>query len=271
VAAVRDQIHAKMNDLTPGEAAFAEYVLKDENIIYKSITVLTEESGIGYGTIIRFCQKVGFSGFHDFKIHLALEKGSNDTVKNSESKGWVLDEQERAAGQLATTTSALDERVLHEVAACLAASRSVLLVAVAGSFPAALELAYRLTRIGITARAESDTHMQAIHASLLGKSDALFAVSNSGSTKEILEAAKLARTAGAKIVTLTNYGRSPLAEISDYVITLGVWEQALEAEIGTRLPFYFVIELLGTLTRRLAPNAQLNIQVTSDSVSSRQL
>ena len=158
---------------------------------------------------------------------------------------------------------------LQAIAKAIGKARFTFIVGVAGSFPVAMELAYRMDRLGLMARAESDTHVQAIRSSLLGPKDLLFAISSSGSTKEILDCATLARGRGARVVALTNFAKSPLTEMADFVLTTAVWEGALQAEIGTKLPCYFAVELLSSLLLGIVPGAEESLRVSSDSVSSR--
>jgi RpiR family transcriptional regulator, carbohydrate utilization regulator len=264
---VYDTIRTRMNELTASEAAFADYALKREDLIYKSITLASEESGIGYGTIVRFTQKLGFSGFQDFKIHLAVEAGKGAPA--DEGSDWLEKSGELSARTMGTAIRALGEERLREAAEALAKARSILIAAVAGSFPVAMELAYRLSRLGLAAWAEQDSHLQMIRASLLGPSDLLFAISSSGSTKEILECAALSRDNGSRVLSLTNFAKSPLADRSDIVLNTAVREDALEAEIGTKLPFFFAVELLASLLVRIVPGAGESIRKSSNSVASR--
>ena len=266
---VHETIRARMNEFTVTEASFAEYVLRHEEVIFKSITTVAEESGIGYGTVIRFCQKLGFSGFQDFKIHLAVEAGAGSAEQDGAEPGWLERRSGIATRQIATTAHALDEKNLQAIAKAIAEARFTLIAGVGGSFPVAMELAYRMDRLGLMARAESDTHLQAIRSSLLGSNDLLFAISSSGSTKEILECARLARGRGARVVALTNFAKSPLTEEADFVITTAVWEGALQAELGTKIPFFFAVELLSALLLGIAPGAEESLRISSDSVASR--
>jgi DNA-binding MurR/RpiR family transcriptional regulator len=279
---VTAQIHAHMNSLTPAERAFAEYVLEHDDIIYKSITLATEDSSTGYGTIIRFCQKLGYSGFQDFKIHLAQEKGRTRSAgqrggehEGRKDTGPEVDSlalaAEKASRQIGTTASGLSEKVLERVAARLASSSRVLTIGVAGSYPTALELSYRLSRMGIHATAESDGHMQAILAGELDETSSLVAVSYSGATRDILDAVERAGGRGVYVAAITNYRRSPLTEIADDVLCTSIWEQALESEIGTRVPFLFVLEVLCGMIYRAHAEAREALARTSDSVASKQI
>jgi RpiR family transcriptional regulator, carbohydrate utilization regulator len=268
---VIDKIRSQMSSFTPAERQFAEYILANEDIIYKSITLATEDSGTGYGTIIRFCQKIGFAGFQDFKIHLALARGSQPSGPPEEPGDTVTQAAEQAAKQLSTTAAGIDVDTLERVADRVAKARSILSVGVAGSYPTALELSYRLSRMGLPAVSESDGHMQAIRAVGLGRKGVLFAVSFSGSTRDVLDAARQARSGGACVVALTNYSRSPLADLADELLATAMWQGALESEIGSRLPFLFVVELLCSDVYRKLPGATAAIGKTSDSVSGKQI
>jgi RpiR family carbohydrate utilization transcriptional regulator len=69
---------------------------------------------------------------------------------------------------------------------------------------------HKFFRLGINAIAYSDGHMQVMSASLLGPGDSLVIVSNSGRTRDLMDAADIARKHGATVITITASG-SPLA------------------------------------------------------------
>jgi RpiR family transcriptional regulator, repressor of rpiB and als operon len=79
-------------------------------------------------------------------------------------------------------------------------------------------VAHKFLRVGVRASVFDDTHMMAMSASLLKGDDLVLAFSHSGRTASILEAVQIARSNGAKIIAITNYGSSPLADLSDVVL-----------------------------------------------------
>ena len=113
--------------------------------------------------------------------------------------------------------------------------------------------------------------MQAIHGATLTKEDVLVAVSFSGSTKEILDATQRVKKNGVSVVFLTNYIKSPLTEMAVFVINTNIWEEALEAEIGSRLPFYFLVEALCKTIYANFPERACYISITADSISEKQI
>lgn len=58
-------------------------------------------------------------------------------------------------------------------------------------------------------------------ASLLSKGDVLVAISSSGKTKQIIEAAKIARSSGATVISLSDMAESPLSHVSDISVCTG--------------------------------------------------
>jgi DNA-binding MurR/RpiR family transcriptional regulator len=66
---------------TKSELKVADMVLSQkDSVIYMSVTDLAEQAGVGDTTVLRFCRKLGFKGYQDFK--LALAKGMVQPMKN---------------------------------------------------------------------------------------------------------------------------------------------------------------------------------------------
>lgn len=271
-AGLLDRIRELRPRLRPAERRVADYVLSDRGVIYRSITEVAEASGAGYGTIVRYCRRLGCSGFHDFKIRLALESSGTGAQRRARrGEGGLLEAAAQAAEALRAAAEGVQPRALKAAARAVARARRILAVGYAGSYPTALDLAYRLSRLGLEAAAEPDGHMQAIRASSLRPGDVLLAVSFSGSTKGILTAAEVARGARAKVIALTNYALSPLAETSDYVLTTSARTGVLEAEVVSRIPAQFVAESLFEEVFKLVPKAGQHLKATSRSVSNKLL
>ena len=61
--------------------------------------------------------------------------------------------------------------------------------------------------------AYSDPHTFLMSAALLGEGDVVVAISNTGRTRDIVDAVKSALAAGAKVIAIT-HGNSPLARLA---------------------------------------------------------
>ena len=273
-----DKIRSTLKSGTKVEQKLADYILNHADVIFETITDVINKSQVGYGTVVRYCKKLGCSGFQDFKIRLAFEASlvqDNDFALSNRNKFEMHDYassiSQKYIEQLLTTARNLESGTVDRITRAIIDATRILVVGVAGSLSAAVELVYRFTRLGFNAICESDDHMQAIRASNLDKADVLIVVSFTGSTKSILDAAKIEKKNGATIFAITNFLHSPLIELVDGYLWTALWEQALEAEIGSRIPFFFLIEVITAEICRIYPNALQEVKRTSDSVSGKQL
>jgi len=85
---------------------------------------------------------------------------------------------------------------LERAADALLAARRVDIYASGGGAIAALELQYKLMRVGVRAMAHTDAEMQVISATLLTTADLAVAISHSGESQALLHALRIAKEAG---------------------------------------------------------------------------
>ena len=81
----------------------------------------------------------------------------------------------------------------------------------------------RLFRLGIPVAAFVDGHQQRMSAATLQPGDAVFAISNSGRSKPVVDAVEIARSFGATTIALTRPG-TPLAAAAEIVIAVTIPE-----------------------------------------------
>ena len=65
--------------LTKAEQKVADFVIADtQETVYSSVTDLAEKSGVGETTVIRFCRKLGYRGYQEFKLAIAQNLADPD-------------------------------------------------------------------------------------------------------------------------------------------------------------------------------------------------
>jgi DNA-binding MurR/RpiR family transcriptional regulator len=237
--------------LTEQELRVAAAMLDDGELVYRSITEFAAEHGLGYGSVVRTCQKLGYAGFHDLKIHRA---GEVPAPRPPAATAPILAEAEQAIADIRAASASLSLEAIDGAAAAIARSRSTLAIGCAGSAPVARRIEYRLSRLGVAATAVDDAHMQCIRATSLSAKDVLLAVSFSGATKEVLRAVELARARRAKIVALTNAARSPLAQRADISLVTGIRIDPVRAEVVSLVAVEFCLDALFSRIARVAPD-----------------
>ena len=95
------------------------------------------------------------------------------------------------------------------------ATSRVVIFGLGNSAPIAMDAAHKFLRLGIDAQSCCDNHMQAIVSSHLDENSVAIGISHSGSSRDIVEALNLAKGKGATTICLTNYGNSPILNVSD--------------------------------------------------------
>jgi DNA-binding MurR/RpiR family transcriptional regulator len=224
-------IRGLLPSLTAREKKIAHYVLRyPDEIVKLSITELAEACDVSDATIFRFCRKVGTEGYQDFKIALAKESVSPDSlvyadVVAADSLTTMAEKiVEANVKAMRDTLKVLEVEALGRALNAILAANRVQIYAVGGSGVAARELQFKLMQLGINANAFIDSQMQFISASLLTDRDVGIAVSHSGSKRHTVEALKLAKASGATTICITSHPASPIAEVADIKLYTSAWE-----------------------------------------------
>jgi RpiR family carbohydrate utilization transcriptional regulator len=72
---------------------------------------------------------------------------------------------------------------------------------------------HKFFRLGVNAIAVSDGHVQVMAATMLGPGDCAVVISNSGRSRDLIDAADIARRKGATVIVISASG-SPLAQLA---------------------------------------------------------
>lgn len=259
------------NSLTQTEKKVGRYFLSNPDTVYLSITEVVEDSGLGYGTIMRFCQKLGCSGFQEFKVLLAQEMVLPKAGAGFDESDQLSQYVKKIAAELANTEKLIDHRVLLKVAEVLNEAKRVLVTGIAGSASLAVGFDYRLNRLGINASVICDGYNLAIRAASLEPTDTLFAISFSGATKDVLSAAEIAKGRKAIIVSLTNFIHAPLVDLANYSLFSSTDRDPMSCEIFSNISSDFVLDVLFSQLYQIRKDAKKIVKRTFEAVSDRRV
>lgn len=245
------QIRATLPDFRASERKVAETVLKSpETVITKSITSLAEDSGVSEPTVTRFCRKLGLSGFMELKLCIARELPSgsyvHENVSETDDLPFIFEKLFNSGIEaLKTSLKQIDTETLQKAVEAISNAGRIDFYGQGGSAIVARDAYHKFFRLGIPCSIHDDPHMQVMSASFLTKGDVLIAVSHSGSTKDIIESAKIAQKSGATIIGITGGAKSPLSKVSDITISVNSKEAALLlAPMTSRLVQLAIIDVL---------------------------
>ena len=216
-----DRIRASIPALPPAEQRVAKLLLTDpRSFSTLPVSELAERSHVSKPTVVRFCRSVGYDGLADFKRKLAgsvnegvpfVHRSVDDDDKAGDIVVKVIDNA--VAAMLRYRNAAASQSVERAIAVLAQAGRDgrrIEFYGVGNSGIVAQDAQHKFFRLGVSAAAVSDGHVQVMSATMLQPGDAAVLISNSGRSRDLLDVADIARKKGATVVAITASG-SPLA------------------------------------------------------------
>ena len=239
-----DRVLAAKQIATKTEKKIIEGILgtSPDEIIYLSITDLASKLKVAEATLVRFCKKMGYNGFQDFKLHLSQEAGMlNRNDVDCTAKRIAL----QMVDAINETSRSINYRECLNIADLLIKSEKICAFGVGNSAITAMEISNVLARIGIMVTFTADTHLQAMITSNMTEKDTIILISVSGSTKDIIDVAEIAKKNGVKIIVITCYDHSPLAKSADHILLSTRREAAYEGgSVSTIVSISYIINVL---------------------------
>lgn len=255
---VLNTIKSIYDSFTPSSKRIADYIsVNAERIKDLSISELSGTIKVGEATIIRFCRTLGFSGYQDFKLQLAIEMSTIndnhtilDTVVTPEDSTEIISKKLQSSIEVAIseTINLLDFSGIEKTAEQFKKANSVSFFGIGSSGIVAESAKYKFMRIGMNVDAFSNNHLMYIKASLLKKGDIAFAISHSGESAETIKSMRIAKDSGAITIGIMHNPRSALSEYCDIILVNGNKQTHLQGDsIGTKTSQLFVLDLVYTL------------------------
>ena len=267
-ALMLDRIKASLPSLAPAEQRVGKLVLSDPRAFANlPVSELADRAHVSKPTVVRFCRSIGYDGLSDFKLKLAgsvsegvpfIHRSVDVDDKTSDVLVKVIDNTVAAFLKYRNdaSTFAIDKAV-EALAATCKTGRRIEFYGVGNSGIVALDAQHKFFRLGVNTIAYSDGHMQVMSASLLGPGDCVVVISNSGRTRDLMDACDIARKNGATTIVMTATG-SPLATAGNIHLAADHPEgYDRYSPMVSRLLHLVIIDVLATaVALRIGPRLQ---------------
>lgn len=272
-------IRARIPGLQPTEQAVAAVLLqRAAEIVELNSQQVADAAGASRATVVRTCQSLGFTGYQQLRVLLARDSGyrsarsdaSERASEATDAAGMVQATFRHVADTAGQMSALLDAAAVNAAIEAVAGAGRVLVVGNGLSAPLASDAAARMTGIGRPAEAPTDFMNQQITARLLAATDALLVISGSGANVSSLRAAAAARAAGATVLAVTAFDRTPLTELATISLIATMPDLTFREEITltSRLPQAILIEaLVAALAARLGDSATAAKALALDALS----
>ncbi|MFB9216552.1 MurR/RpiR family transcriptional regulator [Vibrio sinaloensis] len=234
------RIKALLPKLSPSDTMIARFLLDyPEQVKVMSSPELAKAVGVGQSTIVKFSQKVGYSGFSELKLRLyeseltyrpTSRKAIHGSISRSDDTSLVMAKLLASKQQSLERSIALnDSGNLEHATRLLHLANKIQLAGVGASSLVAKDLSYKLMKIGHAVHCEHDAHIQIANASALNENDVLIALSYSGRSREILRVAQIAKGRKAKIITISQLAPTPLDKYADIKLMTAADEEHIRS------------------------------------------
>lgn len=242
--------------LTKSEKKLADYIFQNQqDVEYMSIVALAEVCDVAEATVSRFCRKLKYSGYNEFKLALAKDdtltfqsKGINHLGSDEVEDPFI----ERAnhlfnynVTSMQETISLLDKKTVETAIEYIQDSNHVYCIGQGSSMVMAMEAWARFSVVTTKFIWIPDSHMQSMTASLATGTDVILLFSYSGATRDSISLLKLAREQRVKIILVTHYKDSPAAAYADLILLCGSKEGPLEmGSVAAKMGQLLLIDIL---------------------------
>ena len=252
-----DRIKASLPSLAPAEQRVGKLVLADPRAFANlPVTELADRAHVSKPTVVRFCRSVGYDGLSDFKLKLAgsvsegvpfIHRSVDVDDKTSDIAVKVIDNTVAAFLKYRNDASSFAlEHAAQALAATQKTNRRIEFYGVGNSGIVAQDAQHKFFRLGVNAIAYSDGHMQVMSASMLKPGDCAVIISNSGRTRDLMDACDIAKRQGATTIVITASG-SPLASAGHIHLTADHPEGYDKySPMVSRLLHLLIIDILAT-------------------------
>ncbi|MEZ8297461.1 SIS domain-containing protein [Vibrio splendidus] len=253
---VVNKIVSRRTQLSANAIKIADWITSNvEQAASLTSQELAQATNVSQSSIVKFTQRIGFKGYSEFKLALTEDIGRKHAIQTTPLHSNILADdpfsvisqklvQEKTDAMI-KTTNALSLDTCTEAIRLLDSANRVQVVGIGGSALTAKEFSFKMLKLGITALAEQDSHVQIAIARTLTPQDVQVVISFSGERKDVLIAAETAKEQGVKVIALTSARKSKLRSIADLSFdTIADESQYRSSSIASRTAQNIITDLL---------------------------
>lgn len=249
------EIQLGYNQFTKTEKKIADYVVKNvDKVLFMSISDLAEACRVADASVHRFCRTVGVKGYQEFKLKLSLSLSLDEAAEKNEVANLSVQNKaeekfdeilEGHITALKETRRLIDQNEVDKIVLMMLKARNIYFFGIGDSLLVAQAARNKFLRITNKVNCILDPHMQSMAASMATEEDLIVFFSYSGSTKDNVYVAEIAKEAGAKIVAITRFLKSPLTVYAEAMLVCGSNEGPLDGgSMGVKMSQLFIVDIL---------------------------
>lgn len=203
------------------ERKVADFVLQNpQKAVDSNVSELAKASGVSDATVVRMCHHIGYSGYYQFRITLSRDLGREQysVLRNMETEDAVEKVFKEYAETLRDIGRTINLEVMRSSANLLKTCKQAHIMAVGNTSPLAQYMGFRLGRLGIKSTYNVSPEYFLNHVNLADEGDILVAITQSGTSRQVIQGMELGKEKNLKSIAITAYAQSPVSDLADYVL-----------------------------------------------------
>lgn len=218
---VLEVIKEQYDYIFSAERKVADFVLQNpQKAVDSNVSELAKQSGVSDATVVRMCHHIGYTGYYQFRISLARDLGKKQYGSSAlaESRDAVEKLFQEYAQTMLAIGSRIDTDVMWNCVNLLKTCKEAHIMAVGNTCPLAQYMGFRLGRLGIKSTYNVAAEYFMNHVNLADQDDLLIAISQSGTSRQVIQGLELGKEKGLKSIAITAFAQSPVSNLADYVL-----------------------------------------------------
>ncbi|MBB5887305.1 MurR/RpiR family transcriptional regulator [Lactovum miscens] len=210
-----------------------------------SISEMAEMAYVSISTVNRTVRKKGYAGYSDFRYSVK-EKTTTDLKANKFSQE-VLNAIQKNEEELLKTINGISANSIEAAVKAIDKANEIIIIACGLSGNPAREMLQKLQLYHKHVSFQNEASSMEYYAQFLNSSDLIIAITLFGETPEINKTIEIAKSHGAKVLTLTAVEDSTANSLTD--ISLVGYKSRLEVTffelaVHSRIPLHILVRVL---------------------------
>lgn len=262
-ATVLQVLEEKMEDFTLAQRKVADYVLKNPaEVAFLTTEQLASNIGVSVASIMRLAYAVGYSGYAQFQKDLqemlrkqvAPPNRLEENIKKIDKNKLLIACAEIQIANINKTVTFLTDEAIDKALSLVFNAKRLYVIGVRGSHTIAHYLYEGMNRLGVDCQLLiPDTgRLQSVLAKM-SPDDLVIAISLPRYARRTLEIVRVAKSKGAKLLSITDGYSSPLALVSDAFLPCAFESAGFHnSEIGALFVADFLVTSVAVKDMKLA-------------------
>ncbi|MEM9900106.1 MAG: MurR/RpiR family transcriptional regulator [Pseudomonadota bacterium] len=240
-------------ELRKSDRKVAELVLdRPEAVLDMTLAALARAASVSEPTVIRFCAAIGCSGFREMRVRLARSLAfsrstSHTAVSVDDDLQTIIAKVfDYNLANLAWAQNHLDGEEVARAVDLLADATRIEFFGFGASGIVARDAQQKFPLFDVPCGTPADAHQMFMTADMMRPGEVAVAISNTGQTRAVVEAAELCQARGASTIGISG-AKSPLLDRCDVALVVETLENTdVYTPAVSRLSHLVVVDILST-------------------------